>query len=160
MHSHTTSEHRNRIYYYYKCAGKHKKGSNFCTHSKNYRALETETRVWEVVSTILRNPAQLRDDIDAMIEEERSNKRGGPTREAETWLEKLAEIDNKRARYQEMTAERLITLDELRSRIAELEDTRAVAKRELENLRRHSERIAKLEKDRDTLLESFGRERT
>ena len=37
-----------------------------------------------------------------------------PEREAKAWLEKLAEVDRKRARYQEMAVEELITLDELR----------------------------------------------
>ncbi len=48
-----------------------------------------------------------------MIEIHRSALRGNPEREAKTWLDKLAEVDRKRARYQEMAAEELITLDEL-----------------------------------------------
>ena len=54
-----------------------------------------------------------------------------------------------------MAATDLITFDELRASLTELEDTRSIAKRELETLRTHRERIGGLEANRDTLLDSL-----
>ncbi len=65
-------------------------------------------------------------------------------------------MGRKRACYHEMAAERLIDFDELRTRLATLEDTRKTADRELCALRRHTERLAQLERDRDSLLESYA----
>jgi len=91
-----------------------------------------------------------------MIEQERSSTRSDPEREQKTWLDKLAEADRKRARYQEMAVDDLITFDELRARLAELDNTRRVAERELEALRNREERIVELEADRDALLDSLA----
>ncbi len=100
-----------------------------------------------------KDPEQLRADLDAMIELERSNVHGDPDEEAKLWAEKLAELDHKRARYQEMAADDLITFDELRSRLTELEETRRTAQRELEALRNRKEYLDELERDRDALLD-------
>jgi glutamate synthase domain-containing protein 3 len=81
--------------------------------------------------------------------------RGDPDGEQEMWLDKLAELDRKRARYQEMAADDLISFDELRSRLAELDETRTIAKRELRALQSHRERVVELESDRDALLDSL-----
>lgn len=69
--------------------------------------------------------------------------------------DKLAEVDRKRARYQEMAADDLLTLDELRSRLSDLDSTRAIAEKELEALRNREEHVAELEKNRDDLLASL-----
>jgi glutamate synthase domain-containing protein 3 len=78
-----------------------------------------------------------------------------PTARTPPWLDKLTEVDRKRARYQEMAADDLITFDELRARLAELDDTRTIAKRELRALQSHRERVVELESDRDALLDSL-----
>jgi hypothetical protein len=70
-------------------------------------------------------------------------------------LDKLTEVDRKRARYQEMAADDLITFDELRARLAELDNTRSVAERELQALRSHKELVGEVEADRDSLLDSL-----
>ena len=112
--------------------------------------------VWEFVSGYLKNPDRLREGLDQMIEEERKGTRGDPEREARVWLDKLAELDRKRARYQDMAADDLITFDELKARLAELEETRKVAKQELNSLEYRTQRIAQLERDKTELLESFS----
>ena len=70
-------------------------------------------------------------------------------------LDKLAEVDRKRVRYQEMAAEGLIAFEELRARLSALEETRNTAERELHALRHQTERLERLERDRDSLLESY-----
>ena len=44
----------------------------------------------------------------------------------------------------------------MRARLAALEDTRKTAKRELRALQHRTERLAQLERDRDSLLEGYA----
>ncbi len=89
-----------------------------------------------LVSDAMKDPEQLRADLDSMIEQHRSvGRRGDPEREATAWLEKIADVDRKRSAYQDQQAEGLISIDELRSKLAGLEETRKTALRELEALR-------------------------
>jgi site-specific DNA recombinase len=144
-----------RFYYYYRCAKHMKNSYDGCASYRHYRAEELEEQVWGEIRGLLRDPERLRAGMDAAIEMQRSALRGDPDRETRAWLDKLAEVDRKRARYQEMAAEELITLEELRGKLADLEDIRATAERELEEVQGRSGRIAELERDRDALLESY-----
>ena len=82
--------------------------------------------------------------------------RGDPKREERGWLEKLMDVDRKRSGSQDLAAEGLITLDELRAKLAILEETRKTAHRELAALSERRERIETLERDANTLLESYA----
>ena len=86
----------------------------------------------------------------------RNAQRGDPRREMDVWLEKLAEADRKSTRFQHAYAEDAIGLDDLKARLAELEELRGLAQRELERLRHHEEEIARLERDRDAILETYA----
>lgn len=111
--------------------------------------------MWDLVSGAMKDPEQLRTDLDTMIELQRSaGRRGDPEREAAAWLEKLTEACRKRGAYQDQQAEGLITMDELRSKLVGLEETRKTALRELEALRDYQDHIVQLEADRDALLTS------
>ena len=59
---------------------------------------------------MMKNPEQLRADLDRMIELERRGTRGDPGKEAKLWAEKLAEVERKRAKYQEALAADALTL--------------------------------------------------
>jgi site-specific DNA recombinase len=150
-----SSKSRGRYLFYYRCRQRWHQGRDACQNSRMRRVEELEPRIWDVVSGLLKEPEQLRADLDRMIELERRGMRGDPGREQKQWLDKLAEVDRKRTRYQEMAADDLITFDELRARLTELDETRAIAERELEALRAHRERVAELETDRDALLDSL-----
>jgi GAF domain-containing protein len=76
-----------------------------------------------------------------MIERERAAAHGDPEDETRLWLNRLAEVDRKRSRYQAMAAEDLISFDELRARMAELEETRRTADRQLRDLRNRQEQL-------------------
>ena len=148
---------RGRIYFYYRCsAGARNKGPGFCGAAKHHRAEDLEERVWKTVAGLLKDPERLRAGLDAMIEREREAAHGDPEAEAKRWLDKLAEVDRKRARYQEMAAEDLIGFDELRARMAELQETRTVAELELRSLQHRQERIRQLEEDKQALLEHYA----
>jgi hypothetical protein len=140
----------------YACRTRYKKGVKACPNGKYLAAAKVEALVWEGATKLLKNPAQLRADLDAMIEQERRDAlRGDPDQETKLWADKLAEVERKRARYQEMAASDLITFDELRARLLELDETRETAEHELKTIRRHRERVAELEADRDALLASL-----
>jgi site-specific DNA recombinase len=148
---------RGRIYFYYRCtAGAYRYGSEECGAIKHHRAEDLEAQVWEIISALLKEPERLRVGLDAMIERERSAAHGDPEAQTRLWLNKLAEIDRKRARYQEMAAEDLIDLDELRARLGDLEESRRTADRELRALRGRQEQIRELERDRDALLKDYA----
>ena len=117
-----------------------------------------EARVWDVVSGILKDPERLRAGPDYMIEQERRGAgfAGDPATETERWLEKISEAGRKRTRYQEMAAEGLINFEELRARLAALEDARKTAEQELRALQHRTEHLAQLERDRDSLLDSYA----
>jgi site-specific DNA recombinase len=144
-----------KFHHYYRCPTRQTEGKDACANSKNHRAEEIEGTVWEFVSGLLKDPEQLRADLNAMIELQRHDLRGDPEREAKAWLEKLAEVDRKRSGYIDLAADEIIDRDELRTKLAALEETRETARRELDALSRRREEIEKLEHDRDALLDSL-----
>jgi hypothetical protein len=106
----------------------------------------------------MKDPTQLRADLDRMIELEGRGMRGDPGKEAKLWTNKLAETDRKRAKYQEAFVADAVTLPELKAYLAELDETRKTAERELAALRGHEEYVQCLERDRDALLDSLAAE--
>jgi site-specific DNA recombinase len=142
------------LHVYYRC-GKRVKRRDACSNSKCHNGEELEARVWEAVSGVLKDPEQLRADLDAAIELERRGMRGDPDQEARLWADKLAEADRMRRGYQEQAAKGYMTLDELGAALEDLEETRKLAERELEALRHHREHLDALEQDRDALLDSL-----
>lgn len=141
-----------RRYYYYTCR-KSAADKTECHHRKNHRAADLEAEVWDNISDYMKNPEQLRDDLELMIELQRKGLRGDPDCEAKAWQERISEADRKRAAFQDMAAEGLITFDELRTKLAALEETREVAERELAAVRGYKESIERLERDKDAVLE-------
>jgi hypothetical protein len=85
--------------------------------------------VWEAISSLLTDPATLRQDLQAMIE-------------------------RKRDRYQEMFAAEAMTLDELKAKLEILNETRATTENELALVVGKRERLEAMERDTDLLLES------
>ncbi len=144
--------------FYYRCAGRYKgQGSMvICSHKKHHRAEATEAEVWRLVRSLFEEPEQLRADLERMIELECGAMRGDPEREAKTWLNKLSEVDRQRSRAQDMAIQGLLGYDELRAKLASLEETRKTAERELTILRSHQERLAELERDKETVLEYYA----
>jgi site-specific DNA recombinase len=147
-----------RTYLYYACvAGAYQRGDT-CSARTHHKAEQVEARAWGVVSKILKDPQRLRAGLDYMIEEERrgASLAANPATEMARWLEELSEARRKRARYQDMAAEGLIDFEELRTRLADLEDKRKTAEQELRALRRRTEHLAQLERDRDSLLKNYA----
>jgi DNA repair exonuclease SbcCD ATPase subunit len=92
-----------------------------------------------------------------MIERERGGGgRGDMAAEARTWTDKLAEVGRKRDGYLDLAADGIMGRDELRTKLVALEETRETAERELDALRRRTERLERLERDRDGLIETYA----
>jgi hypothetical protein len=77
-------------YRYYACNRRRKlRKMGGCTQ-KSLPALEVEAQVWELVSSLLRDPKRIRGGMNRLIEEERTKRTGDPEREARIWAEKIA----------------------------------------------------------------------
>ena len=66
----------------------------------------------------MKNPEQLRADLERMIALERKDSNGDPEREAKAWLAKIAEVNRQRSRAQDLAIERLLDHDELRGKLS------------------------------------------
>jgi len=142
---------------YYRCQGHRRNGhKEGCPNARHYRAIELEEQVWRFVHDLLTEPERLRVGLDAMIEEKRKGLRGDPGKEANVWLDKIADVDRQRVRAQDLAIEGLLSPDELRAKLAALEETRKTAMRELEVLSSRKEEVEVLERDRDALLENYA----
>jgi hypothetical protein len=115
------------------------------------------TRVWDLISGLLKDPRRLKAGLEEMIEQERAGLRGDPDQEAKSWLAKLAEVDQERRGYLRLAAKGHLTDEELDEALAELEDARETAEKELRAVRAHRDVLEALERDKDALLESYAR---
>jgi site-specific DNA recombinase len=143
-------------HHYYRCRTRARYGPESCSLDGMRRADDIEAQVWKFVSDMMKDPKQLREDLERFVEQERGGVRGNPEREATAWIERIAEVDRKRSGFQDLAAEGLITHDELRTKLAGLEETRKTAQRELEGLRSRREKFEALEQDTEAILETYA----
>ena len=94
--------------------------------------------MWNLISSLLKDPGRLKAGLEEMIEQERAGLRGDPDQEAKTWLEKLSEVDQERRSYLRLAAKGVLADEELDEALAELEETRETAERELRAIKRPS----------------------
>jgi site-specific DNA recombinase len=144
------------VNYYYRCSRVQVHYAyKVCTNNKHQRADRLEPMVWNYVSGVMKNPEELRTDLDRMIELEKRGTRGDPSKDAKLWADKLVEVERKRAKYQEAFAADAVTLPELKAYLAQLDETRKTAEHVLEALRSREEYVRELEADRDSLLDAL-----
>jgi len=92
-----------------------------------------------------------------MIEEKRKARCGDPSKEANVWLDKIADVHRRRRRAQNLAVDRTPELRRTaRQARPALEETRETAKREPEALRNRKEEVEDLERERDVLLEQYA----
>jgi hypothetical protein len=120
-------------YHYYACNRRRKLRKMGGCAQKSLPAFEGEAQMWELVSSLLRDPDRIRGGMNRLIEEERTKRAGDPERETKIWAEKIAESDRLRAAYQDQQAAGYMTLTGLGSKLRELEDTRRLAQTELKH---------------------------
>lgn len=97
---------------------------------------------------MVKHPGRIRDGMDRLIAQERDDRHSDP--------EKAAECISLRGAYQDQQAAGLTSLTELGSKLEELESIRRMAEAEIAALEAHEERVAELERDRETLLEFYA----
>jgi hypothetical protein len=73
--------------------------------------------VWEAVKAVLLDPERLERGLDAFLEAEKEKSGGDPEKEARVFTNKIAEVDRKRAAYQDMVADGLMEREELRAKL-------------------------------------------
>ena len=139
--------------FYYRCPNHAASGPKACPNNKNHPAEKVEAEVWEEVSSLLTEPERLQAGVARMLEDQR---RGNLEREMRLWAKRLADVDAKRSRYQNMAAEGLIDFDELRAKLDALETARKTAARELEAVRSHAEQLASLKLETEALIEAYS----
>ena len=148
-----------KTYAYYKCSRLVRNGKDACSTERvrtNHRADEVERRVWEFVSELMKDPEQLTEDLERMIELEKRGVHGDPEREAKAWLDRLAEVDAERRGYLRLAARGSISDAELDEALAELEEARTTVEHELATLQNRQEAIEVLERDKEALLEHYA----
>jgi site-specific DNA recombinase len=142
--------------FYYRCRSRSRDGAGGCVHRKCHRADEVEPRVWNLISSLLKDPGRLKAGLEEMIEQERAGLRGDPDQEAKTWREKLSEVDQERRGYLRLAAKGVLADEELDEALAELEETRETAEQELRAISARRETIENLERDKAALLEHYA----
>jgi site-specific DNA recombinase len=155
MPTHTVANKGRPTYFYYFCQTRYKKDYQACIESKYVPAAELETRVWNEVSDLIKSPERLVADLERMIELERRDKRGDPSREAKVWLDKLAGLDQERRGYLKLAATGRMSDADLDEALMKLEEARKSAQRELDALKHHRERVEELERDKEALLDYY-----
>ena len=143
-------------YRYYICTRYSRDGKAACEHGKNWPAEALEADVRRFALDLIRNPAVLRENIQAQADRLKETLRR-PERQIGQWAEQLAAIDRKRAGYQDQAAVGLMTLDELRTRLDELEKQRAAVEGQLDRLQNTQQRLDYLD-DLPGLVEDYLRD--
>ncbi len=146
------------VYGYYRCPRLVRDGKDACSPERlrtNHRAEEVEQKVWSNISDLMKDPEQLRGDIDRMIELEKNGAYGDPEQEEKVWLDKLAEANQMRRGYQEQAAKGYMTFDELGTVLSDLEETCKSVERELHAVRGRLNRVEQLKQDKDVLREDY-----
>lgn len=114
--------------------------------------------MWELVRFLMLEPKHLQEDIERMIEEERTSAvRGDPEQEASHWLDRLAEADSEQRGFLRLAARGSITDAELDEALADLDDLRETAERELRAIEGRKDALRQLERDRDALMEHYAK---
>ncbi len=152
MGTHTTQPRGGRVYHYYKCKRRSRLGKTGMCRQKALRPEEIEPAVWRFVSELLVDPEKLRAGMEKLLDEEAAIGRGDPERESKAWADKLEECARLRSAYQQQQAAGHMTLEELGNMLKDLEETRKLAEVELANVAAQRDRMERLKRDRDELL--------
>lgn len=153
----TTRKSSGKTFHYYGCRSRHNTGpARDCANNKLLRAETIEGQVWEFVRGLLRDPERIRAGLDRLIEEERANAGRDPERDVEFWSRKITEADIERRGYHRLAVKGHMTDEELTASLSELDEIRETSEHELEASWARSEALERLERDRDTLLESYA----
>lgn len=143
--------------HYYRCPKRQHLGKEACPNGRHLRAEGVEALVWGAVEEALSRPQALSRQYDRLLERVREGLRRDPDREMAAYARRVAEVERKRAAFQDMAAEGLISFGELRAKLTGLDDVRGAAEAEVEKLRSARERLEFLKQERDYVLGELAR---
>ena len=143
--------------HYYRCPKRQHFGKEACPNGRHLRAEGVEGMVWEAVERGLSEPQALSRQYDRLLERMREGMRRDPDREMAAYANRLADVERRRAAFQDMAAEGLISFGELRAKLAGLDEVRGAAEAEVEKLRGARERLEFMEQERDYVLGELAR---
>lgn len=143
--------------HYYRCPKRQHLGKEACPNGRHLRAEGVEALVWGAVEEALSRPQALSRQYDRLLERVREGLRRDPDREMAAYARRVAEVERKRAAFQDMAAEGLIPFGELRAKLTGLDDVRGAAEAEVEKLRGARERLEFLKQERDYVLGELAR---
>jgi hypothetical protein len=104
---------------------------------------------------VLLDPERLERGLDAFLEAEKEKAGGDPEKEARVFTNKIAEVDRKRAAYQDMVADGLMEREELRAKLDALSRQKAAAEKGLKALEERRSKIREIEVSRERILARY-----
>jgi predicted nucleic acid-binding Zn-ribbon protein len=111
--------------------------------------------VWEAVKAGLLDPERLERGLNAYLEAEKEKDGGDPEKEAQVFTNRIAEVDRKRAAYQDLVAEGLMEREELRAKLDALSHQKAAAEEELNALEERRRKVRELQLSREKILARY-----
>jgi site-specific DNA recombinase len=154
MRAFTVSPRHGHHYRYYICDGARTRG--VCSNRKYHNAEHLEKRVRRFVLDLIRNPEELREQVEAQGEEMKRKLRA-PDAEIRALLKLITHADTERDGYNRLYARGKIDDGEYDAYIGELNQRKAGAEARLAELKDTKQRIAELE-DLPELVDGFLRD--
>ena len=111
--------------------------------------------MWEAVKAVLLDPERLERGLNAYLEAETKRDGGDPEKEARVFTNKIAEVDRKRAAYQDLVADGLMEREELRAKLHALSRQKVAAEEGLKSLEERRHKIRELEVSREKILARY-----
>jgi hypothetical protein len=142
-------------HFHYACATRRQRGKEACSYGRTPNAHKIEAEVWEAVKAVLLDPERLERGLDAFLEAEKEMAGGDPEKEARAFTSRIAEVDGKRAAYQDLVADGLMEMEELRAKLDALSRQKAAAEEGLEALEERRSRVRELEVSRERILARY-----
>ncbi|MFL6057532.1 MAG: hypothetical protein ACJ732_01325 [Rubrobacteraceae bacterium] len=142
-------------HFHYVCATRRQRGKEACSYGRTPNARKIEAEVWEAVKAVLLDPGRLERGLDAYLEAETERDGGNPEKEARVFTNRIAEVDRKRAAYQDLVADGLMEREELRAKLDALSRQKAAAAEGLEALEERRNKVRELEVSREKILARY-----
>jgi hypothetical protein len=142
-------------HFHYACATRRQRGKEACSYSRTPNARKIEVEVWEAVKAVLLDPERLERGLNAYLEAETERNGGDPEKEAQVFTSKIAEVDRKRAAYQDLVADGLMEKEELRAKLDSLSRQKVAAEERLKSLEERRHKIRELQVSREKILAHY-----
>jgi recombinase-like zinc beta ribbon protein len=142
-------------HFHYACATRRQRGKEACSYSRTPNARKIEAEVWEAVKAVLLEPERLERGLNAYLEAEKRKGGGDPEKEARVFTNRIAEVDRKRAAYQDLAADGLMERVELRAKLDALSRQKTAAEERLKSLEERWHKIRELQLSREKILAHY-----